>query len=101
MKPVLTATNLKGNVIHVDGRGNLYTNIHLNDIEAFSLGKRFRIVLSRHEHINKMVTHAGEVEPGDTACFISDQNLLTICVNRGNASRLLGLEKGSHVLLEK
>ena len=92
---------LTGIVSHVDDHGNLYTNIHKDDLERFAAGSKFQLVLSRHESLNRIHEHAGQVDPGDTVAYFSELGTIVIAVYRGNASKLLGIKKGGHLFVEK
>ncbi len=100
LKPVITDGKLTGTVIYVDDHGTLYTNIRMDDLQGIKGNSSIQIVLSRHETIDQLSKHPGEVPPGEVAGYYCDAGTLAISVNRGNASKLLGIKKGSNILVE-
>jgi len=100
LKSVISDGRLTGNVVYVDGRGSLYTNIHKDDVEKFAKNGNFQIVLSRHESLDRIHEHPGQVEPGSTVAYFSDLGSLVIAVHRGNASQLLGIKKAGNMFIE-
>lgn len=100
LKPVLTDGKLTGTVIYVDDHGTLFTNIRMDDLKEIKGHTSIQIILSRHESIDTLSKHPGEVQPGEVAGYYCDAGTLAISVNQGNASKLLGIKKGNHIIVE-
>ena len=98
---VIGEKELKGIVIHVDGAGNIFTNIKRGDVERLSQGNPYRIILSRHEWVDEISSKMHDGRNGAITCSFSSGNHLVIAVNSGNAKQLLGLNKGSIISIEK
>lgn len=97
---VMNAEELKGTVLHVDGAGNAYTNIHKTDLERFAQSGRYRINLSRHEWVDTVSESFNAGRLGDITCSFSDGGHLVVVINNGDAGKLLGLRKGSIITIE-
>lgn len=99
--PALSDNTLIGHVVHTDRNGNLFTNISKDDLARFAGSANVRIILSRHEYVDRMVEHSAHVEPGETACYFSEIGMLVIAIPRGHAGQLLGIRKHGTILIEK
>jgi len=49
--------------------------------------------------IDHLVNTFGDVEEGDPAAFIGSSGMLEIGINKGNAAKLLSVDKGAQVSL--
>lgn len=87
---------ISGNVIKVDHYGNLITNI---EEEVFNILKKDRSFLVHfgREKAAKINGTYGEQDDGDCFVIFNDLGLLEIGINKGNASKLLGLHYDSPV----
>lgn len=87
---------IAGNVIRVDGYGNLITNIPKDAFETLSAGKTYTIQFGG-EKFRRIHKNYFEAEPGDCALIFNSLGLLEIGMYKGNASELLGLKYDSPV----
>ncbi len=98
-KPKMMAPNtIKGVVLKVDKFGNLITSIRPDDLpELFQPEPPpFRIIIGKGE-VSRMKTAYAQGTPGETFAILGSMGFLEIATNRGNASRLVGADKGSDV----
>jgi len=98
-KPKAMAPNtIKGVVLKVDKFGNLITSIRPDDFpELFQKETpAFRIIIGKGE-VTRMKTAYAQGTPGETFAILGSMGFLEIATNRGNASRLVGADKGSDV----
>ena len=91
-----TKKQISGNVIRVDQYGNLITNIEKEVFLILRKDRRFTIRFGR-EVCEKINVSYGELEDGDCFVIFNDLGLLEIGINKGNASKLLGLKYDSPV----
>jgi len=94
--------SIRGSIIHIDHYGNAITNIHKRLFNDVAKGRKFSIHLGNKEHysLNSIKKKYNEVPLGDAlAMFISTGNL-TISLNMGAASTLMGLEINDTVRIE-
>lgn len=94
MMAVLQHDKIIGNVIHVDNFGNAITNIHAEDIKRFGKDKNMRINYRKHDFIERIVENYNDVPQTYNLARFNSLGYLELCINGGNASDLLGLNKG-------
>lgn len=91
-----TRRQITGSVIHVDGMGNLITNIHKDTFELLSKGKSYTLQFGG-EKFRRIHTLYSQADPGECFMVFNSLSLLEIGINKGNASELLGLAYDSMV----
>lgn len=91
-----TKKQISGNVIRVDHYGNLITNIEEEVFKILLKDRPFYVQFGR-ERTDKINLSYNEVEDGDCFVLFNDMHLLEIGINKGNASKLLGLRYDSPV----
>jgi S-adenosylmethionine hydrolase len=91
-----TKKQISGNIIRVDHYGNLVSNI---EEEVFNILKKDRnyVVQFGREKVDKINYNYNELDDGDCFVVFNDLGLLEIGINKGNASKLLGLRYDSPV----
>jgi len=87
---------ISGNVIRVDHYGNLITNIEEEVFNILRKDRKFFIQFGR-EKADKINPSYNEMDDGDCFVLFNDLGLLEIGINKGNASKLLGLKYDSPV----
>jgi len=96
--PIGDKDGLQGWVVHIDRFGNLITNISESLIEDMIGRRKVRIYVG-NTMIDHLVNTFGDVEDGDPAAFIGSSGVLEIGINKGNAAKLLSVDKGAQVSL--
>lgn len=91
-----TRKQIVGNVIRVDGMGNLVTNIQRETFEFLSKGKTFTVQFGG-EKFRRVHTAYQQAEQGECFLVFNSLNLLEIGIFKGNASELLGLTYDSAI----
>lgn len=92
----VTPQSILGYVLHIDGQGNLITNISREAFDQVCAGRSFSIRFGR-ERADRIQTYYHQSEPGDCFALFNSLNLLEVGIYRGNGSRLLGLGPDSPV----
>ncbi len=92
--------NIVGKILYIDNYGNLITNINKNLFESWTVDNNYKISVG-FENLYKINISCSKVEPGESFCIFNSSNLLEIGVYYGNASKLLGMEKNSPVVIFK
>ena len=87
---------ITGHVVHVDHYGNLITNVSRDSMDAIGHDRPFTVHFAR-ESVQKISGDFTHVDEGDVICFYNQQGWLSIGVNKGHASELLGLHYDSQV----
>lgn len=96
-----TGRELVGNVIYVDGFGNLVTNLSREQVDRFAGRRgegRLTIRVGRHPRFGLYATY-GEVAAGEPLALFGSFEMLEIGVRDGDAATRLGASAGSSVTL--
>lgn len=98
---------IRGAVMHVDGYGNVVTNIHRDVFLRFIQDRGFRIRFGRSQYdIGSISTSYGDVPQGERLALFGANGFLEIAVNKGadgtggGASRLFGLHVQDPIRIE-
>ncbi|MDE2058389.1 MAG: SAM-dependent chlorinase/fluorinase [candidate division NC10 bacterium] len=94
------ASLIRGKILHIDRFGNLVTNIGRVDLEHLATGDSpaaCMVYVSEMEI--PVVAYYGQVAPAALGAVIGSADYLEIFVNQGDASRLLGIERGAEVMV--
>jgi len=92
---------LKGVVMKVDSFGNLITNFREEDLPVIAI-ERGVINLQVGTHaVSKLVPTFAHGAAGEAIAYVGSSGNLEIGVNKGSASKTLGLGRGTPVLLNK
>lgn len=92
---------LKGVVLKVDSFGNLITNFRGEDLPESAIEKgEINLQVGSHA-ISKLVGTFALGNTGEAVAYVGSSGNLEIGVNKGSASKTLGLGRGTPVLLNK
>jgi len=92
---------LKGVVLKVDSFGNLITNFREEDLPAGAIEKgAINLQVGGHA-VSKLVPTFALGNAGEAIAYLGSSGNLEIGVNKGSASKTLGLGRGTPVLLNK
>lgn len=97
----VTGNEVEATVIHVDGFGNLVTNVTydvLDEIGAMD-GSAFKVVASGREYRMQYARRFSAVQRGELLLLVAGGGYLELAVNQGNAQKRLGIGKGEKVAL--
>jgi hypothetical protein len=94
--------SVEGEILHVERFGNLVTNVARADLEALAAGSPLSALLVKAGNRTfPLVDSYGQVGPGETGALVGSAEYLEIFVREGNASRLLGLGRGSSLTVSR
>jgi len=92
--------SVKGVVLRVDAFGNLMTNLTAEDIPIGALdGGPINLAVNGKQVPNFARTFASG-NPGEPIAVLGSAGYVEIAVNRGNAARTLGVNRGAEVTLD-
>src|ERR1700756_5588104 len=92
---------LKGVVLKVDSIGNLITNFRGEDLPEGAIDKgEIKLQVGTHT-VGKLVPTFAHGAAGEAIAYVGSSGYLEIAVNKGSASKTLGLGRGTPVLLNK
>ena len=92
--------SVKGVVLRVDAFGNLMTNLTAEEIPIGVLDNGGPIKLTVNgKQVAKFAQTFAEGNPGEPIALLGSSGYVEIAVNRGNAARTLGANRGAEVAL--
>lgn len=101
LKPVLQENIIRGSVVYVDSYGNAVTNISKVEFERIQKGRIFTILFGREdEMITSLSSQYRDVPVADKLALFGENNQLQIAINKGRASKLLGLKLHEVIRIE-
>lgn len=100
LSPIIEPNLIKGHVSYIDSFGNVISNISKDLFNKVQNGRNFILHFKRNETIEKMSWHYNEVSEGEKLCLFGISNYLEIAINKGNASKLLGLYQDEMIMIE-
>ena len=100
---IICKNKVEGLIIHIDSFGNIITNINKDIIEKIGLNyyDNVRIIIGNHELITKFLPSYGYAKEGDFLTLIDSENFFEISINKGSAARILKVNTGDKVIIEK
>jgi hypothetical protein len=98
-KPKSAEGATKGVVLRVDSFGNLITNLKIEDFPA-SASETGTVQIAAGSHtVTKLVDTFAKGAPGEPFAYVGSTGFVEIGINRGNASKSLGVGRGTQVIL--
>ncbi len=99
-KAKVNGNQVQGAVLRVDHFGNLITNVTVEDVpDLLAAGGNVKINVGNGQ-VSKVVRTFAEGAAGEVVGLIGSSGYLEISVNKGNASRTLGVGRGAEVTVE-
>jgi S-adenosyl-L-methionine hydrolase (adenosine-forming) len=99
-RPKTAGATIKGIVLRVDVFGNLMTNLTADDVPPAALAAGKIALRVGGKLVEQFTQHFAQGAPGIPAALVGSSGFLEVVVNKGNASRLLGANRGAEVTLE-
>jgi S-adenosylmethionine hydrolase len=100
LQPVIGDGYIKGAVTYIDNYGNAICNISKELFVKIGKGRGFIIgFVQRGYDMNIIDNRYSDASEGDRLALFNSAGLLEISINHGNASNLLGLEKGETIII--
>ncbi|MEM3703501.1 MAG: SAM-dependent chlorinase/fluorinase [Candidatus Bathyarchaeia archaeon] len=90
---------LVGEIVHVDGFGNIVTNFTAKELESFGVKESVNIKIRESTLTLKLCEAYGEVEDKKPLAIIGSHDFLEISVNRGNAAEVFKVKAGDKIIL--
>jgi S-adenosylmethionine hydrolase len=99
-KPKLTGHTMKGVILRVDAFGNLITNFMAENIPAHVVESGDISLTLNGKKVVKLTPTFASGDVGEAIAVLGSAGYLEIAVNRGNAARTLGVNRGAEVTLD-
>lgn len=90
-KPLAQSNTIECQIVHIDRFGNVVANITQSTFERLRNERKFRIQIFR-ETITVISKSYNDVSESNVLCRFNSAGYLEIAINKGMASRLLGLQ---------
>lgn len=100
-KPKAANGLVTGVVMRVDSFGNLVTNFRTEDFPDRAAAKGAIHLQVGTKAVGKMVDTFANGAPNEPVAYVGSSGFVEIAVNKGNASKVLGLGRGTPVVLKK
>ena len=91
-QPVISSSQIRGSVIHIDKYENVVVNISRKLFEQIWEERGYEITFRRNNPIVKIYSNYYDVPIGETLCRFNSADFLEISINMGKASSMLGLK---------
>ncbi len=100
-KPVLVENVVLGQVLHIDGFGNIITNVAPSLVKKVTDDESefLRMEIGKVSAILRLCSAYGDVSQGEPLAIIGSHNFLEISVNQGNAAERFNAKSGDSVKL--
>ena len=99
-KPKASGNAVRGVVLRIDHFGNLMTNFPAEDVRQWTAPNgKIKIQVAGKE-IHQLAQTYAQGAPGEPFGVLGSSGFLEISVNKGNAARLLGAQRGAEVIVE-
>lgn len=99
-KPKSQDGALRGAVLCVDRFGNLMTNFTLEDLPESMRGSRRVAMTVGGKPVKQFVETFAQGPAGEPVALLGSSGFIEIAVNKGNAARTLGANRGAEVVLQ-
>ncbi len=100
LRPPDNSFMVRANIVYIDRFGNLIINISKDRFEKSRAGRNFVINYKRNEEIREISGSYCDVSEGEKLCLFNSGGYLEIAINKGNASKLLGLHLDNTIQIE-
>ncbi len=92
LQPVISPSQIKGSVVHIDNYENAIINIPQVLFEQIAQNRRFELYFKRYDPIIEICKNYSDTEIGETLCLFNSVGYLEIAVNLGKAASLHNLK---------
>ena len=101
VEPELRENEVRGEVMYIDGFGNLITNISEGLLAELGIldGSELSVEVGGRALRLKLRSAYGEARPGELMAIIDSWGMLELAVNLGSAAEALGARPGDKVVV--
>ena len=90
---------LTGEVLHVDGFGNIITNVSEEELASLHAKGPLNVSLPNWKATLKLIKTYAEAKPEEALAFVGSQGYVEIAVNQGNAAEKFSAKPGDRIRL--
>jgi S-adenosylmethionine hydrolase len=101
-QPIIREREIRGEVIYIDGFGNVVTNITEEHLKVMNIkkGQYFTVALNGKDVVTKLCSAYGEVPANTPLIVVGSSSFLELAVNQGDAYSIFGAKTGDKVVLK-
>jgi S-adenosylmethionine hydrolase len=92
---------LTGEVLHIDGFGNIITNFLQEDLDSMGIKETVNIKIKNHKLKLKLGKAYADVKKKETVALFGSHGFLELSVNQGNAGTAFKTKTGDKITLSK
>ena len=99
----LEGERIEGEILHVDGFGNLVTNVSAEELEKVGIHKGcvVKVVIGKKEALLKFCSAYGEAARDEALALVGSHGFLEFSVNLGNAAERFKAQAGTRIAVSK
>jgi len=100
-KPLISGNTVEASVLYIDTYGNIMTNLtrELTDKLGLQLSEPLTIKTASKTVKCRFVKSFSHVAEGEYACYINSWGFFEIAINKGDAARELGVNRGDKIVM--
>ena len=97
IKPVVTRSQIRATIIHIDHYENVIINLKRDHFEKIRKGRDFQLYYKQTDPVTKISTDYADVPITDVMCLFNSAGYMEIGINMGKASSMLNLNKNETI----
>ena len=97
IKPVVTSSQIRATIIHIDHYENVIINLKKDQFEKIRKGRRFQLYYKQTDPVTKISENYSDVPITDVMCLFNAAGYMEIGINMGRASSMLNLNKNETI----
>jgi len=97
IQPVVTNSQIRATIIHIDHYENVIINLKRDQFERLRAGRRFQLYYKQTDPITEISESYSSVGIADVMCLFNSAGYMQIGINMGKASTMLNLNKNETI----
>jgi len=97
IKPVVTSSQIRATIIHIDHYENVIINLKRDQFEKLRRGREFQLYYKQTDPVTRISDDYADVPMTDVMCLFNSAGYMEIGINMGKASSMLNLNKNETI----
>ena len=97
IKPVVTSSQIRATIIHIDHYENVIINLKKDHFEKIRRGRKFQLYYKQTDPVTRISEDYADVPITDVMCLFNSAGYMEIGINMGKASSMLNLNKNETI----
>ena len=97
IKPVVTSSQIRATIIHIDHYENVIINLKKDQFEKLRKGRGFQLYYKQTDPVTRISEDYADVPITDVMCLFNSAGYMEIGINMGKASSMLNLNKNETI----